>query len=233
MKTRNCIICSKKVCDKCRIYVLSLHVSGFSKKLWVCCQECYVSFAEKLKGSYLPEAIGTSRKAITYFTLIRHWGEACMRVLGEVNPKLAREFAKKTTLYGEHILTKDGKYQSDMKDRFSHLATMTLASNLEEAGRLLDAAEIYDNLQMYGKARKLREKEKHIIVKRTDISVDLNRLIQQLRDGGIVVVYRCPNCSGKLKIDKDTSVESLKVCEYCGSEIETLELADFLRTALS
>ena len=37
----------------------------------------------------------------------------------------------------------------------------------------------------------------------------------------------------KLKIGKGTSVESLKVCKYCSSEIEAMELADFLRTALS
>lgn len=63
--------------------------------------------------------------------------------------------------------------------------------------------------------------------------MDLNTLLKQVRDGGIVVIYRCPSCGGKLKVGKDTSVESLKVCEHCGSEIETIELADFLKTALS
>ena len=86
---------------------------------------------------------------------------------------------------------------------------------------------------MYEKARELREREKQIIVRRTDISVDLNALLQQVKDGGIVAIYRCPHCGGKLKVSKDTSVESLKVCEHCGSEIEAMELADFLKTALS
>jgi len=70
---------------------------------------------------------------------------------------------------------------------------------------------------------------KEVIVK----SVDLNELIRQIKEGGIVAVYRCPHCGGKLKISKDTSVETLKVCEHCGTEIETVDLADFLRTALS
>jgi DNA-directed RNA polymerase subunit RPC12/RpoP len=48
-----------------------------------------------------------------------------------------------------------------------------------------------------------------------------------------VAVYRCPHCGGKLKIDKDARMDKLRVCEYCGSEIETMDLADFLRTALS
>ena len=71
------------------------------------------------------------------------------------------------------------------------------------------------------------------IVRKMDISLDLNRLISQVKDGGIVVIYSCPNCGGKLKIGKDTSAESLNVCEYCGTKIEAMELADFLRTALS
>lgn len=59
---------------------------------------------------------------------------------------------------------------------------------------------------------------------------DLNALLKQIRDGGIVVVYRCPHCQAPLKIGKDTKTESLRACEHCGSGIETVELADFLRT---
>lgn len=66
-----------------------------------------------------------------------------------------------------------------------------------------------------------------------DISVDLNVLLKQVKDGGIVAVYRCPHCGGKLKIGKDTSLKSLETCEHCGSEIEAMVLADFLRVALS
>ena len=37
----------------------------------------------------------------------------------------------------------------------------------------------------------------------------------------------------RLTSARDTSFESLKLCEHCGSEIETMGLADFLPTALS
>lgn len=124
-------------------------------------------------------------------------------------------------------------------------ARLNQASFCEGVGRYEDAAKLcweaaeicefykkYDKAkQMRDKARQLRAKEKGIVVKKT--VVDLNKLIQQIKDGGIVVVYRCPHCGGKLKVGKGTSVESLKVCEHCGSEIEVMELADFLRTALS
>lgn len=106
------------------------------------------------------------------------------------------------------------------------------AEKYEEIAKLYEEWELYDKArQLRAKARQLRAKEKQVMVKQ--VVVDLNKLIQQVRDGGIVVVYRCPHCGGKLKIGKRTSVKSLKICEHCGSEIEAMELADFLRTALS
>jgi transcription initiation factor IIE alpha subunit len=109
-----------------------------------------------------------------------------------------------------------------------------LAFNLEKCGRHLDAAKIYEEqLKMYEEAKLLREKDKQMIVKRTEVSINLNELLKQIKDGGIVAVYRCPNCNGTLKINNKTSLKSLKTCEHCGSEIETVDLADFLKTALS
>ena len=81
------------------------------------------------------------------------------------------------------------------------------------------------------RARLAREKSRQVHVKET--IVDINKLLEQVRDGGIVAVYRCPHCGGKVKIGKDASIESLKVCEHCGTEIEAMDLADFIRTALS
>lgn len=121
------------------------------------------------------------------------------------------------------------------------------AKHCEKVGRYGDAAEkykqiaeLYEQQKLHDKARVLRDKarhllgkEKQVIVKTTDIVVDLNKLIEQVKDGGIVVVYRCPHCGGKLKIGKDTSVESLRVCEHCGSAIKAMDLTDFLQTALS
>jgi DNA-directed RNA polymerase subunit RPC12/RpoP len=138
-------------------------------------------------------------------------------------------------------ITDDGTFVEDAASKVGNITLefvnrghLTLAQNLEKCGRPLDAADIYEKyLRNYDKARQLREKDKHVIVKQTDISINLNALLQQLKDGGIVALYRCPHCNGTLKIGKDTSAESLKVCEHCGSKIETFDLADFLKTALS
>ena len=111
----------------------------------------------------------------------------------------------------------------------------------EEEGSYEDAAEkykqiaeLYEEMKLDNEARQTREKARQLLGKEKQVVVvDLNELIQQVKDGGIVVAYRCPHCGGKLNIDKNTSVESLKVCEHCGSEIEVMGLVDFLRTALS
>jgi transcription initiation factor IIE alpha subunit len=120
-----------------------------------------------------------------------------------------------------------------LMDRFGERAKLACAQNLERVGRPLDAAIGYEQLKMYDKAKELREKEKQVIVKGTNVSLDLNRFLQQIKDGGIVAVFRCPHCGGKLKVDKNVDVAKLKVCEHCGSEIESMDLADFLKTALS
>lgn len=76
---------------------------------------------------------------------------------------------------------------------------------------------------MYDKARELRERDKQVVVKSTNVSLNPNQLLQQVKDGGIVAVYRCPHCGGKLKVDKNVGIAKLKVCEHCGSEIESID----------
>lgn len=107
------------------------------------------------------------------------------------------------------------------------------ASDYEKARRFEDAAQIYEDYKMYEEAGRVRAKGEEILVKQTNFAVDLNRLLQQVREGGIVAIYKCPHCGGKLKIGKETSLQSVTVCEHCGSEIQAMDLVDFLKTVLS
>jgi transcription initiation factor IIE alpha subunit len=109
---------------------------------------------------------------------------------------------------------------------------LALAKNLEKCGRTQDAAKIFEELQMYDKSRELRQQDRNIVIKNTNVSVNLNSLLQQVKDGGIVAVFRCPVCGGKLKVNQSTTLDSLKKCEHCDSDISTLDLADFLKTIL-
>ena len=113
---------------------------------------------------------------------------------------------------------------------FYQKGRLALAENLERCGRTQDAANIFESLQMYDKARELRNQDRHILVKNTTVSVNLNSLLQQVRDGGIVAVFRCPHCGGKLKVNKESTLDRLRICEHCQSEISTIDLTDFLKT---
>ena len=106
-------------------------------------------------------------------------------------------------------------------------------SNWIRAGRFEDAAMLYEKKGMYDEAGAIRAKARQVSVSNKIVNVDLNALIRQLAEGGIVAVYKCPHCGGKLKVGKTTTADSLKICDHCGSEIETMDIADFLKTALS
>lgn len=229
-KLLKCIVCAREGSDTTMKYLLTLKPN---ENLWVCSEECYLEFGKRIVEGVTSEMIGTSSDNISYafWVAMRH-------ALGELSPEIGERFRKMSEIElwsAIELRSADNKYESDIIEdftmRFHESASILLASNLEAAGRPLDAAEVYESLHMYDKARALREKEKRIVVR--EVSVDLNSLLQQVKDGGIVAVYRCPHCGGKLKIDKETSAESLRTCEHCGLEIEVMELADFLKTALS
>ncbi|TFH21648.1 hypothetical protein E4G67_05425 [Candidatus Bathyarchaeota archaeon] len=69
-----------------------------------------------------------------------------------------------------------------------------------------NAAKIYKDLGIYEKAGAVRAKRDELSVKKTDVTLNLNALLKQVSDGGIVAVYRCPNCCGKLKIESKTTL---------------------------
>jgi len=98
---------------------------------------------------------------------------------------------------------------------------------LEKVGRYEEAAEIYEELDMLDKARETRLKG------RTVVSVNLNRLLQQLGERGFTVTYHCSNCGAPLRIDAETKVEAVKSCSHCGSRIEAINLANFIKSSLS
>lgn len=103
----------------------------------------------------------------------------------------------------------------------------------DAASECQEIAQLYEGQGLYDKAREMRDRARQLMGKGPQVILDLNKLIAQVRDGGIVAVYRCPHCGGNLKVDKGTNVEHLKVCEHCGSVIDAMDLADFIRTALS
>lgn len=108
------------------------------------------------------------------------------------------------------------------------------ARNAEVAGRFEDAARIYESLGMYEEAGRVRERKhirKQFIVSK-NISVDLNALLNQLKDGGMIIAYRCPHCGGNIQISGNTAPTSLLTCQYCGSALKMIDLVEYLKVAL-
>ncbi len=106
-----------------------------------------------------------------------------------------------------------------------------VAKDLEKAGRHEDAGRLYEEFGMIDAAGAVRKKGKAQVV--TNISVNLNELLEKLKSGGLVSVYKCPNCGGSIKISGTTSTQKLSKCEYCGTVLQTDDLVNFIRDILS
>lgn len=235
-ETMKCVSCQKKCCKYCASFVLKIA----SEDKMTCSAECKRKYEQKVLEHPLGD-IGTELNDAFRKLENELWHEACCSALDRNDPQqqnwtiLTRHGRDYATRIMEIYETSPHCYgKSDLRERFRNRVLLVMASNMENVGRPLDAANVYEKeLKMLDKAKALRQKDKQVAVKHVDITVNLNDLLRQFKDGGIVAIYRCPHCGGKLKVDKNVDIAKLKVCEHCGSEIESMDLADFLKTALS
>jgi uncharacterized protein (DUF983 family) len=249
--TKQCPSCGRTVCNKCTPVL-----TGFLeiKKNWesegsapyysenFCSPNCHYQFWQRVLAYPMAYEIGTDvEKEKVNKNVVMLWNKAIRNAFTfGSNPNLANflpivDYALKIHT-SQCPAFKWWDSSNNLLPTFQEFVTKaktTLANNLEQCGRTQDAAKIFEEMRMYDKARELREKDRHIVVKKTDVSINLNSLLQQVKEGGLVAVFRCPHCGGKLKIESKTTLNSLKKCEHCGSEIESMDLADFLKTALS
>jgi len=113
------------------------------------------------------------------------------------------------------------------------LYELAQAENLEKAGRYEEAAQIYERWEMWEKAGEMRRKAKTTYIVSKSSHLDLNELLQQVKNEGIAAVYKCPNCGGDLKVNRDSTSDSLRECVHCGKEVQTVGLTEFLKSLLS
>jgi DNA-directed RNA polymerase subunit RPC12/RpoP len=200
-----------------------------------CSKDCYNQFWDKVLSFPAADFVETDTKNFNR-NWIKYWHESILAALREAKGESAERVRQAVRIHTERFVAFPWVNSSNVfipqAKKSQNDAKLALAQNLIACGRDLDAAFIFEELKLYDKARELREKDKRITIKRTDISVNLNALLQQFRESGLVAIYRCPHCGGKLKVGKDTSIESLRLCEHCGSEVETVDLVDLLEKAL-
>lgn len=96
------------------------------------------------------------------------------------------------------------------------------AQNYVLAERHEDAARLYEALGMWKEAGDTRRlKARHVV---TQIQVNLNDLISQLRSLGLTATYTCPACRSPVKIGADSKAEALTRCTHCGAVILPTDL---------
>jgi DNA-directed RNA polymerase subunit RPC12/RpoP len=100
----------------------------------------------------------------------------------------------------------------------------------ETTGRSEDVARLCEEFGFPEEAGRIREQRQHITVKH--VTVNINELLERLRSGGLVSVYKCPNCGGGIKISGTSSMDRLSKCEYCGTVLKTDDLVQFLQDIL-
>ncbi len=108
----------------------------------------------------------------------------------------------------------------------SRASLLQRAQNLILAERLEDAAKIYDHLDMWKEAGELRRRARAQVV--THIEVDMNDLIDKMRNGGLTASYACPSCGGSIKISGATPTTSLTTCSFCGAALRMTDIAELL-----
>jgi hypothetical protein len=107
---------------------------------------------------------------------------------------------------------------------------LTHAKNLELAKRYEDAAKVYEELGLWKEAGTVRDKKSARTVKH--VTVNINDLIEKVRDGGLTIPYKCRSCGAMITIDSSSNPDGLKFCSYCGSGVDLDSMLDIIKNAL-
>jgi hypothetical protein len=238
LQKAKCRICGKLGCEECFNFLFRVidRNSAFDDPWYSCSETCFEKISSQIENHISPNEIIAEPK----MPPVRFFVER--EILGQYTPKGSSSFMGQimNRIDNKELYIAFNRYPNSapphdnvLWNRLAKCVQLVQASHFETLREFENAAEIYKSLGMYEKAGKTRAKRDEVTVKKTDISFNLNALLQQVKDGGIVAIYRCPHCNGKLKVGGKTALNSLRTCEHCGSEIEAVDLVDFLKTALS
>ena len=111
---------------------------------------------------------------------------------------------------------------------------LNLAKNYEKALRLEDAVAIYEEIEMWDDAgrvrktiREMEKKDRETVTKH--IHINANDLLDKIKREGLAIPYKCPNCSGTLKIDGKIKATT---CPYCDTDLDLETLNDLVKALL-
>jgi|GEM_PF-2708933 len=217
LKQFKCYVCGQDVCEKCRT------VFGYTQEFVYTAPSApaYISGVPVggSAGGYVP------RPPVYYTvcssTCFDRW--AWTKIAGGQVPLTNGQVWTLAGFTLEAILAQRAVKMYQDHVRQTRLAT---AKSLVEAEDFEAAAQAYQALGMWKEAGEVRRMARRQVV--TQVHVNLNDLIEQLRKAGISTDYTCPACGGHIRISGETSLTKLASCEYCGSVMQTTDLVDFL-----
>lgn len=237
LKRTKCFICGKEGCVNCQPHLMTISFGDsfsedFEKKyLYICPSTCkgkFINLIEK-KIEEIPLDLNDSRvNVLKYIELAIDSNELSF---DDKIMKNLIDYPFQPNQQGFYHI-----YDYLEKNFFERIYKKILirkARILLEVRRFEEAAKIYEDIGMYKEAGNARIKNNQLSIKNTEITIDLNKLLNQVKEGGLIVVYRCPHCGAPLKVNNESSAESITICNHCKTKIEKIDVVDFLREALS
>jgi DNA-directed RNA polymerase subunit RPC12/RpoP len=151
-----------------------------------------------------------------------------VRKVADEHPELRAKIMQRLGIkdFAASYLVKDHDFQDICG--WDHLISQ--AKNYETAKRYEDSAKTYESLGLWKEAGTVRDKKSARTVKH--VTVNINDLIEKVRDGGLTIPYKCHSCGATITIDSSSNPDGLKFCSYCGSAVDPDSMLDIIKSAL-
>ncbi len=122
-----------------------------------------------------------------------------------------------------------GSYQ--LRADAAQRAVKIQAEHFVLAERLEDAARLYESIGMWKEAGETRRMKGRSVV--TQVQINVNDLIAQLRALGLTATYTCPACHSPMAITPDATPAALAQCSHCGAVTRPTDIIEAIRKVVA
>ena len=203
----HCIVCGKEGCSKCFSFLFEIIDQNNALDKWYACSDkCLDGLAKDIESQISPEDIpADSWDQIPPIHFLTERAVLSVSDSKRLKPNIIERIRKGRKMhvffaqkfpphsFRNMIGEKEDKVKIPNNPLWSKLfsyASMLKAQHFETLREHENAAKVYKSLGLYEEAGKARDRRDEIRVKRTEISVNLSSLLKQIKNGGIVAVYR-------------------------------------------
>ncbi|WP_446787306.1 hypothetical protein [Macellibacteroides fermentans] len=134
---------------------------------------------------------------------------------------------KCSKVYSKHFLWSDGRsYEGPSNYDDPVWYNHSQARLAESVERIDDAAMYYEKAGFLEKAKQLRIKNRNQVVHH--ITIDVNKLLNFLKESNFTIPYKCPSCHGTIKINGQRDAIKFFTCEYCGTSLQAIDVQNLI-----